>query len=95
MVIFPVTAFLASLLLPFLDHLRAPNVFCLFWSGLGFGFSGIILLFFARLPLYRQRKFLTFGPNALPVFHRKLYWLACVAVVAAVMLLGVVCLRVL
>jgi hypothetical protein len=94
MVILPVTALLASMLLPILAQLKTANVLCLFWGGLGLGLGGIILLFFARLPLYRQRKFLTFGPKALPFFHRKLYWLAYLAAIAAVLLLGLVWLRV-
>jgi len=94
MVILPVTAILASMLLPILAQLKTANILCLFWGGLGLGLLGIILLFFARLPLYRQSRFWTFGPGALPAFHRKLYWLAYAVVIAAVLLLGVVWLRI-
>jgi hypothetical protein len=85
---------LVSILSSGLNQLQAANIFYLFWSGLGLGALGIILLFSARLPLYRQRRFFTFGPKALPAFHRKLYWLAYAAVVAGVLLLGVVWLRI-
>ena len=34
---------------------------------------GVILLFFSRLPLYRQRRFFTFGPGALDQRYRRLY----------------------
>lgn len=34
---------------------------------------GIVLLFLARLPLYRQRRFFAFGPKLLDESHRRLY----------------------
>jgi len=34
---------------------------------------GIVLLFFARLPLYRQRRFFSIGSGALDPKHRRLY----------------------
>ena len=48
----------------------------LLWVALGMGVAGVLLLFLARLPLYRQGKFLSFGPRALPAGHRRLYWIA-------------------
>lgn len=48
----------------------------LVWVALLIGAIGVSMLFFARLPLYRQRNFLSFGPRALPAGHRKLYWTA-------------------
>jgi hypothetical protein len=92
--ILPAIAILASILLPALSFLKTTDALNLFYSGLGIGSLGIILLFFARFPLYRQRKFLTFGPRELPAFHRKLYWLAYLFVVASVLLLAVVWLKV-
>lgn len=72
---------------------NSDNVASLFWSGLGLGCVGAILLYFARLPLYRQRRYFTFGPKALPPSHRKTYWLAYAFVIASVFLLSVVWLR--
>jgi hypothetical protein len=92
--IIPAITILASILLPALSFLKAADALNLFYSGLGIGSLGIVLLFFARLPLYRQRRFLTFGPRELPAFHRKLYWLAYLFVVASVLLLAVVWLKV-
>ena len=46
----------------------------LLWAAIVIGAIGVVLLFFARLPLYRQRKFLSFGPRTLPAGHKKLYW---------------------
>jgi hypothetical protein len=88
--IIPTIAVLAGGLLPALDQLRKANIYNLYWSGLGLGICGGVLLFFARLPVYQQRRFWTFGPSALPSFHRKLYWLAYAVIVAALLLLGAV-----
>ncbi len=66
----------------------------LFWSGSSLACAGIVLLFLARWPLYRQKRFLDFGPSALPAFNRKLYWLAYIMVIGAVLLLGIVWLRI-
>jgi len=46
------------------------------WVSLILAVIGVILLFIARLPLYRQRKFFTFGSKALPAGHRKVYRIA-------------------
>lgn len=46
------------------------------WIASGLAVIGIILLFIARLPLYRQGGFFTFGPKALPESHRKIYRVA-------------------
>lgn len=48
----------------------------LLWVALVVGVTGVVMLFFARLSLYRQRKFLSFGPQALSASHRRLYWIA-------------------
>jgi hypothetical protein len=37
------------------------------------GILGVVLLFFARLPLYKKRIFFSFGPARLDQYHRKLY----------------------
>ena len=84
---------MAGVLLPLLDKLKTASDVDLYLSGLGAGCLGIALLFFARSPLYRQHRFFTFGPKALPVFHRRLYWLAYVMVVLTVFLFGVVWLK--
>ncbi|MEN6336561.1 MAG: hypothetical protein ABFE01_20085, partial [Phycisphaerales bacterium] len=46
------------------------------WVSLVLAGIGVILLFFARLPLYRQGRFFTFGSKALPAAHRKVYRIA-------------------
>jgi len=50
---------------------------------------GIVLLFIARLPLYRQRRFLAFGSKALPTAYRRVYRVAYAFIgVAVAMMLG-------
>jgi hypothetical protein len=88
--IIPTIAILSAMLLPVLSFLKTADALGLFYSGLGIGGFGIVLLFFARLPLYRQHRFLVFGPRELPALHRKLYWLAYLFVVTSVLLLAVV-----
>ena len=61
----------------------------LFQLGLLFGLVGVVLLFFARLPLYRQRRFFTLGPRALTGVNRKLYYAAYIFLVPSVVLLAV------
>jgi hypothetical protein len=90
-IILPI-AFLSALLLPALSAARHGNP-SLVYVSVVLATAGIILLFFARLPLYKQHKFFTFGPKALPPFHRKLYRAAyifiCIAVVLMLLLIAV------
>jgi hypothetical protein len=58
--------------------------------GIGLALCGIDLLLLARLPLYRQRRFFTFGPRLLDARHRALYRCAYVFIAAAMVLLVVV-----
>jgi ABC-type Fe3+-siderophore transport system permease subunit len=81
---------LAAMLLPSITSFRGMDVTRLFWVGVATGISGVILLFLARLPLYRQRRFWTFGPRELDRFHRRLYWLAYLVVLASLGLLLIV-----
>jgi hypothetical protein len=92
--VIPIIAILAGVLLPVLSFLKTTDAIILFFTALGTGVMGSMLLFLARLPLYRQRRFWTFGPSALPSLHRKLYWLAYAAIVVALLLLGIVWLRI-
>jgi hypothetical protein len=59
------------------------------YFGLALSIIGVVLLFFARLPHYRQRKFFSVGPRELPYGHRKLYWTAYgfIGVAVAIMVL--------
>ena len=74
------------MLLPALNSARDGNPVFVYVS-VAMALAGIVLLFFARLPLYRQHKFFCFGPKALPLSHRKLYWTAYVFIAVAVVLM--------
>ncbi len=60
-----------------------------FWIAVALGAIGTLLLFFARLPLYRQRRFLVLGPRELDDRHRRLYWWAYRFIGASIVLLVV------
>lgn len=61
----------------------------LFWIAVSVAIVGLFLLFTARLPLYRQGKFFTFGSKTLPERHKIVYRIAYYLIVAsmAIMLL--------
>ena len=61
-----------------------------FYIALGTAITGAVLLFFARLPLYRQRKFFTVGPKELKGVHWALYYCAYILIVPSVIFLLVV-----
>src|SRR5262245_31198554 len=48
--------------------------------------AGILLFFLSRLPLYRERRFFTFGSKGLDAPHRRLYRWAYGFIVPAVVL---------
>jgi hypothetical protein len=52
------------------------------------GGVGSILLFCARIPLYRQRRFFTVGPKELHGVYRKLYFAAYTCIVPSMVLLS-------
>jgi hypothetical protein len=85
-------AVLAALLLPALSAARHGDP-SLLHASMVFAIIGIVLLFFARIPLYKQHKYFTFGSKALPPLHRKLYRVAyvfiCIAVVLMLLLIAV------
>ncbi len=91
--IIPSIVILSSMLLPAMAYIRRTEALGLFYDALGLGCLGCVLLFFARLPLYRQHRFWTFGPRELPNLHRKLYWLAYIFVAACILLLAFVWLK--
>jgi hypothetical protein len=87
-------ALLTATFLPAVTSLGVEAPAKLYWVGVAAGVFGIILLFFARLPLYRQRRYWAFGPRELDRFHRRLYWLAYLVVLASIGLFVIVWLRV-
>jgi hypothetical protein len=68
-----VVGFLASMVLDFFTNLGGmPWIWC-YGMGLAIAAVGIFLIFYAKLPLYRRRQFLTFGSRALPEKRRPFY----------------------
>jgi len=71
-----------------------PVIYWLHWGkvleiylvALGFGVIGAVLLYFARLSLYRAGKFWTVGPKHLDRVRRRLYWLAYIFVGVSVLM---------
>jgi hypothetical protein len=88
-----VIGLLASMLLPLVVRLKTGDLRALYGVGLGAGVISAVMLFVARLPLYKQRQFWTIGPMQLDRKHRRIYWLAYVFVAASLLLLGIVWLR--
>ena len=60
----------------------------LFHLALWLGAVGSVLLFFARLPLYRQGRFFTLGPKSLTGVHRRLYYAAYWLIIPSIALLA-------
>ena len=89
----PCIAMLAGIFLSLIALLQTADMRALYGFGLGAGVMGTFLLFIARLPLYRQRRFWTIGPKHLDQKHRRAYWLSYVFVVVSMLMLGIVWLR--
>jgi MFS family permease len=68
-----ITAILASQVLGFFMRLSGtPWIWC-YGIGLAIAAVGVYLIVYAKLPLYQQRRFLTFGSRALPERRRPFY----------------------
>ena len=63
------------------------TVVSLFRFALWLGGIGVTLLFVARIPVYRQRRFLSVGPTAVSGVYRKIYWLAFIFIVPSILFL--------
>ena len=72
MIVMPLTAILAGMIVPLLSAARRGDK-TLFVVSLGVSAVGVILLFRARLPLYREGRFFTIGSAALPEPQKRLY----------------------
>ena len=71
--VLPAVCVTAGILLPTAGRRRPGAVIALYGAGAAAGLLGIGLLFLARLPLCRQRRFWTVGPGLLDARHRRLY----------------------
>ena len=86
-IVLPIAALGASI---FPTFLRARNEgdLTILWVATALGVIGASLLFWARIPLYRERRFLTVGPRHLDARHRKIYWTAWTLILLSIGLLG-------
>jgi hypothetical protein len=82
-----VVSFLAFKVLEFFTQLSdAPWIWCYVFA-ISVAVTGITLLFYAKLPLYRERRFFTFSSQALPESRRSFYRWGYRCVIFAVVLL--------
>jgi hypothetical protein len=71
-------AVLGGLILPKLLEAKNNGDMTLLWIALGLGCIGTAILFLARRPLYRERRFHQLGPRGLNPLHKRLYkWAWC------------------
>lgn len=82
-----VVAVLAVMLIPLLQHISRASAWSAFGVALAAAAVGTVLLFIARLPLYRRGQFFTFGLRLLDTPHRRLYRAAYVFIGASAFLL--------
>lgn len=61
-------------------------------AGTAFALAGAALLFSAKLPFYRRRELLRFGPHGLDSGHRRRYFLAYVLILPGIGMLVMTCL---
>ncbi len=87
MLIIAAIAFAGSWVLTFFTRLTGMPWICCYFIGVAVALLGAGLIFYAKLPLYRERRFFTFGPRALPEQRRPPYRWGYVLVSAGVMLL--------
>ena len=83
-----VVAVLTTQVLDFFTRLSGTPWIWYYRIGLGVAAVGVSLIFYAKLPLYRQQRFLTFGNRALPAGSRPFYrWgYRCVLLASALLL---------
>ena len=66
-------AILGALIFPSLLAAKNHGNAALAWMAVALGAVGVVLLFFARLPLYQARRFRQIGPGGLDARHKRLY----------------------
>lgn len=82
----PAVVVVSGVLLPLLAGVRQGDLTSV-WLSLAWVLLGIVLLFVAKWPLYRQGRYFTFGSTPLPEGRRPLYRLGYVFVVAGLLLM--------
>ena len=68
-----IVGLLTSQLFSFFSRLTGTPWICCYFGGLIIATIGVSLVFYAKLPSYRQRRFFTFGIRAIPSERRLFY----------------------
>jgi hypothetical protein len=76
-----------AMFLPALSFARNGHLVGVFWTALTVAGVGVGLLFWARLPLYRQGKYFGFGSRALPPSSVPIYRAAYVLLIPSILFL--------
>ena len=87
LLITPLIGILAAMILPAVSFARNGHLVEAFWITLTVAGIGVGLLFWARLPLYRQGKYFSFGSRALPPSSVPFYRAAYVLLIPSVLFL--------
>jgi hypothetical protein len=87
LLIIAVVGIVTTCVLDFFMRLTGMPWICCYFIGIGVAAVGVSLIFYAKLPLYRERRFFTFGPGALPEQRRPFYrWGYTCALLGALLL---------
>ena len=86
--VFALVGFSASQIITFFAALTGISWIWCYGMSLIIAAVGMALIFYAKLPLYRERRFFTFGVEALPECRRSFYrWgYRCITVAIALLL---------
>jgi hypothetical protein len=60
----------------------------LLWAALLLACVGVVLLFTARLSLYRQGNYFSFGPRLLSPGHKRLYWISYAFIATSILIMA-------
>ncbi len=78
---------LVSVVMRGFTRLTAGAWTCLFYFTLALAAGGAVLLFYSKIPFYRQRRFFTFSAGALPESRRVFYRWGCRCILVGILLL--------
>jgi hypothetical protein len=87
LLVIPVIGILSGMLLPVINGVRHGQLVAPFWIALSTAVVGVVLLFWARLPLYREHKFFSFGSRSLPPKSVPIYRAAYALLIPSVLFL--------
>jgi len=87
LLVLPAVAILSSKTLPLLYATGHGQLIAPFWIALAIAMLGVVLLFWAKLPLYRQRRLFSFGSRSLPAKSIPIYRAAYALLMPSVLFL--------